>query len=442
MRISVPAAALALGGSLALGAFVAPAAHADPSSTSCLSLGVANLYGEFIEGNDTHTPDAEGAVAVGGNADFSGGFSVGQELSGSQVAALPGFNALVVAGDIKTGGGNTEVMHGNGVYGGAQIGGGRLEGHFGSVVKGASPIDFAKEFANLRSVSAALLAQGATAGTDASLSGSTLTLTGTDAKNNNFVVDAALLQKATTIQLKVPAGAVAVVNVTGASYDSAAAKTTSMWLFDHTKNAYVLDDKLQSADGGKVRANLLWNFPAATTITKNSKLAWAGSILSPNADFDLGTGAPVNGSVFAKTLKGSGGAETHQYPFTGCLQDVPTPPVVPGQPPVVTPPTGSTSTTPSAGSTPTGTPTGTTPATAGSTPKPGTTATATAGGTPAGPTATPSAGASATPAAHSGGGLAFTGASGLVPLSVGGVLVLAAGGGIVVATRRRAAKKA
>lgn len=198
MRISVPISALALGGSLALGVLVAPVAVAAPASPACRSFGVAGQYGEFIEGDDTHAPDAEGAVAVGGNADFSGGFSIGQELTDAQVQALPGGNALVVGGNITVGGGSTEVMKGNGVYAGQKIGGGRLEGHAGTVTHGPSPIDFAAEFAELRRLSTGLAAQGATAGTTVTAEGqgggATLTLSGTNASYNSFVVSAAQLQ--------------------------------------------------------------------------------------------------------------------------------------------------------------------------------------------------------------------------------------------------------
>lgn len=441
MRISVPAAApvaaLALGGALVLGAaLAAPAAQAAPAGTTCQTLGTADLYGEFVEGDDTHTPDAEGAVAVGGNADFRGGFTVGQELTPAQVAALPGGNALVVGGDINVGTGNTEVMHGNGVYAGNKTGSGRLEGNAGTVVRGPSPIDFAAEFAKLRQLSTTLAAQGATAGTGVAASGSgggaTLTLTGTDATYDSFVVAAAQLQGAKAIQLKVPAGAVAVVNVTGDSYDSQAAGTTSVWLWDHSGQKYVEDDKSQSADGGAVRAALLWNFPSATSIVKNSQLAWAGSVLAPNAALNLGTGAPVNGSVIVKSLTGSGGAESHHYPFAGCLPAAVVPPVTPTSTTSTTPPPATTTTTPpTSTSTTTSTPsrsTGTlTPAASTSAPA-----------APAVPT-TPAPSAPTTP--HSG-GLAFTGAAGVIPLSIGGAVVLAAGAGIVVATRRRAARKA
>ncbi|MFE7564722.1 choice-of-anchor A family protein [Kitasatospora sp. NPDC057500] len=459
MRISVPAAALALGGSLVLAALVAPAtAHAaDPNQ--CLSLGVANLYGEFVEGDDTHTPDAEGAVAVGGNADFTGGFSVGQELTADQVKALPGGNALVVAGKLT--GHNTQVMKGNGVYG-AKTEADVIQAHQGSIAQGASPIDFAAEFAKARSVATTLAGLPQTAGATVEAKGKELHLTSGDAKFNSFTVPAATLQGATDIYVKVPAGAVTVVTVTGSSYDQAAAKTTGFHLWDEGKKAYVLDDKLQSAHGGAIRSKLLWNFPTATKVVKSSLAAWSGTVLAPNAAFDLGSAAPVNGSVIVKSLTGKGGAETHHYPFTGCLPGVvppTTPPTTPATTPPVVVPTGtpSATTTPSTPATPgtTGTPS-TPPATPG-TPGPSVTPGASSSPSASG-TAKPSAGASASPSAsasgaavvagaaaspsaqaNAGGDLAHTGSGPVVPLAIGGAVVIAAGGALVLVARRRKA---
>ncbi|MCX5210312.1 choice-of-anchor A family protein [Kitasatospora sp. NBC_00240] len=433
MRISVPAAALALGGSLALGALLAPASHATEAGRQCQSLGVANLYGEFVEGDDTHTPDAEGAVAIGGNADFTGGFTVGQELTAEQVAALPGGNALVVAGNLT--GTNTQVMKGNGIYGGTLTG--VADAHQGKIVKGTSPIDFGAEFGKLRAASTALAAAPATAGAKVESSGDRLTLTGTDTQVNTFTVAAATLQGAKEVYLNVPAGASTIVNVTGSGYDMAAAGTTGFFLWDADRKSYVLDDKLQSAAGGAVRAKLLWNFPTATKVVKNSAAAWSGSVLAPNAAFDLGSGGPVNGSVIAKSLTGKGGAETHHYPFTGCLPAEVPPVVVPTTPGV---PTGSAS-APATPGTP-GAPAGTSPAATpgtGGTPAPSPSATGSAPATP-GAVPSPSVSPSATPS--TGGGLALTGAGGALPIAIGGLVVLAAGGGIVVASRRRAAGKA
>ncbi|RKT11081.1 choice-of-anchor A domain-containing protein [Streptomyces sp. 1114.5] len=436
MRISTSAAALAVGGSLALAGLVAPAAQAVGADQECRGLGVANLYGEFIEGDDTHTPDAEGAVAVGGNADFTGGFSVGQELTPAEVDALPGKNALVVAGRIT--GHNTQVMKGNGVYG-SKADGAVVQAHAGTVSQGASPIDFKAEFAKLRAAATSLAAVPQTVGATVQAQGPKLTFTGGDAKYNSFTVDAATLQGAKEVYLKVPAGAVTVVNVTGGSYDMAAAGTSGFFLWDAGKSAFVLDDKAQSASGGAIRARLLWNFPTATKVVKKSDAAWAGTVLAPNAAFDLGSGGPVNGSVIAASLTGKGGAETHHYPFTGCLPGTvvptpnPTPTGTPTVPPVVTP-SGSPSVTPSGSASPSVTPSGKPSASGSASPSASASASTTA------PVASGSASPSAT--ANGGGNLAHTGSGPVVPLAVGGAVVIAAGGGIVVAARRKAAKKA
>ncbi|MGW9119793.1 collagen-binding domain-containing protein, partial [Streptomyces sp. NPDC055663] len=96
MRISATAATASavLGGALVLGLTAVPAAQAapatDPAACTTDAFGIAGKYGEFVLGDDVHTPDAEGAVAVGGNADFRGGFSAANELTAAEVAALPG----------------------------------------------------------------------------------------------------------------------------------------------------------------------------------------------------------------------------------------------------------------------------------------------------------------------------------------------------------------
>ncbi|MEV7216158.1 choice-of-anchor A family protein [Kitasatospora cineracea] len=431
MRKSISAAAVALGGSLALAALVVPtAATAAPASGgTCFDLGVAGKYGEFVEGDDTHRPDAEGAVAVGGNADFSRGFTIGNELTDAEVAALPGGYALVVGGDLDLGGGaHFRLMKGKGVYAGKLVGGGRPD----NVKQGASPIDFAKEFAHLRDVSTQL---ARTTGGAPTADGRSLTFTGTDPATNVFTVTADVLQRAGDVYLNVPAGSTTVVNVTGGSYDQTRTPTTGYWIWDHAKGAYVQDDKLQSADGGAERARLLWNFPTATKVTKHSGNAWPGGVLAPNAAFDLGTGGPVNGSVWVKSLTGSGGAETHHYPFAGCLPGGTTTP----------PPSGSPSPSASTGTSPSPSPSASASTPEGSaSPTPGDSASPQPSGSGS---AAPSPSASRTGSTGGsggggGGGLAFTGAEGILTLTVGGAAVLAAGGGILYAVRRKKAGSA
>jgi len=433
MRKSISAAAVALGGSLALAALVVPtAATAVPTTGgTCFDLGVAGKYGEFIEGNDTHSPDAEGAVAIGGDADFSkSGFTVGNELTAEEVKALPGGRSLVIGGNLIQKGAHVQVMpgKGSGVYAGEVIGGGQLE----NVVKGASPIDFAKEFANLRHVSTEL---AKTTGGAPAVDGKKITFTGTDATTNVFTVAADVLQKAGDVYLKVPAGSTTIINVTGGSYDQTKGPTTGFWIWDNAKGKYVQDDKSQSADGGAERAKLLWNLPTATSVTKHSGNAWPGSVLAPNAAFDLGTGGPVNGSVWAKSLTGSGGAETHHYPFSGCLPGgTTTPSESPKPSESATTPGGTESPKPSESAT---TPGGSGSPTPGGSESPGPSASTSAAPSPSA-SRTGSTGGSNS----GGGGLAFTGASGILPLTIGGVVVLAAGGGIVYAARRKKAGNA
>ncbi|WP_335936539.1 choice-of-anchor A family protein [Streptomyces sp. PTD5-9] len=419
MRISATAAATVLGGALVLGLTAAPVALAAPvDSAGCTTdaFGIAGKYGEFVLGNDVHSPDAEGAVAVGGNADFSAGFSVANELTAAEVDALPGRASLVVRGDLINGSSATVVMKGNAVVGG-KAGKNSVSLHAGSFSQKADLIDFEGEFAKLRSHSTALAGQATTAGATVTPDGGKLTLEGGDSARNVFNVTAAQLEQAKEIYIKVPAGSTTIVNVSGTTYNMANAGTTGFFLSDGQN--YVLDDKLQSAAGGKIRAKLLWNFPEAETITKSSKAAWPGSVLAPKAHLELGTAAPINGSVWVASLHGSGGAETHHYPFTGCLPE-------PGTTPPATPsPSGTPETTPSPENTPS------TPAT---TPPASGTPTAEAS-QPATPD-TPAPSESTTPGAG-GGDLASTGSSGTVPLVIGTAVVLAAGTGLVVAARRR-----
>ncbi|MFJ1623243.1 choice-of-anchor A family protein [Streptomyces sp. NPDC088190] len=422
MRISATAAAATavLGGALVLGLTAVPAAQATPraDAAGCTTdaFGVAGKYGEFVLGDDVHSPDAEGAVAVGGNADFRGGFSVANELSAAEVDALPGRASLVVRGNLLNGSSVTAVMKGNAAVGG-KVSDRALEMHSGSFGQNAGLIDFDAEFTKLRSYSSALAKEPATTGTEVELTGGKLTLAGGNTARNVFKVTADQLEQAKDVYLKVPAGATTIVNVSGETYDMAKAGTTGFFLSGGQD--YVLDDKLQSASDGKVRARLLWNFPEARAVTKSSQAAWPGSVLAPGAHLELGTGAPVNGSVWVASLHGSGGAETHHFPFTGCLPE-------PGKTP---PPT-----TPTPGNTPGTTPPVTgTPSTPASTPP--------ASGTPSG---SPSESAPATPAPSQSttpggkdGDLASTGSSGTIPLVIGTAAVLAAGTGLVVVARRR-----
>lgn len=348
-----PAAAAAVLAVTGTALLCAPAASAAPTAAlSCAPLGVAGGYAEFVEKDSTRFSDSEGAVAVGGDARFgdsaSGqGFSVGSRLSDADLAKLPGGHSLVVGGTLHAN--QVVVSRGGAVYGRLAD---RSTGNFavdGRHAPGASPVDFGKEFAALRSLSAgwAAIAPNGTVAVPQGSHG--LLLTGADKEVNVFAVAAGDLQKAAEISIRVPTGATTLVNVIGGSYDMGATPTYGVNLWDETAGRFVQDDYAAgSAAFQQVRSELLWNFPQAESVKKNYT-SWPGTILAPNATVELGGKGVgpghVNGSVVAEELLSVPGAETHQMTFTGCLpkgaepgepvtpeKPQPTPTVVPEQP--------------------------------------------------------------------------------------------------------------
>lgn len=442
-RVSTYVSAPAVSAPAAAAPAAAAPAAAVPAADGCADgLGIAGRYGEFTSGDNRRGPGgrgAAGAVAVGGNAVFrGGGATVGRDLGTGEPGALPGGNALVVAGDVT---GVVRVVHGNGVYGGTLTG--RVEAPSGTVVNGPSPIDFAAEFAALRSVSAGLAAvgQSATAQWRASgpagavePTGGRLRLTGTDLRYNSFVLPAAVLEKAAEIRIAVPVGATTVVTVEGAGYRRGAPEAVRFLLWDEEAGREVPEGPSDSAAGGAIRSKLLWNFPGAARVAKADAAAWPGSILAPDADVDLGAAGAVNGSVIAGSLAGAGGAETRHHPFTGCLPRVPVPAETggaqPGQP-------GPAGTAP--GPAPAASASGAAPVTSAA-PDPDPEPTA----APDGSAPPPSASGAETGPRIEGrggapaGGLARTG-GGVVAgdLAVGGAAVLATGTAMVLVARRR-----
>ncbi|MFJ5093371.1 choice-of-anchor A family protein [Streptomyces sp. NPDC088557] len=437
------AAALAVTGA-ALG--WAPVASAT-TTAECVTnpLGIAGHYAEFVEKDSVRHSDSEGAVAVGGDATFGdpkrpSGFSIGHKLTAADLARLPGGHSLVVGGTLYA---NQVVLdNGTGIAGKVvnRSTPGQGFGVDGDKVKeGSSPIDFGKEFTELRALSTGWA--GVKPNGEAAVDGRSLLLTGTDARLNVFAVSAADLQKAGEIYVKVPTGASTLVNVVGGSYDMHTRPTSSVWLWDAQVKNFVIDDYASgSADFKEVRSKLLWNFPEATSVKKNYT-SWPGTILAPNAAVSMGSSAygpgHVNGSVIAGSLDTVPGAETHQMNFTGCLPKetkpgpvvtpetpkptettVPTPTVTPSDTPSDTPSEGGA--TPSASETPGGSASPSTPA------GPGESTTA--------PAATPTPAPSATPE----GDLASTGSAiGPGTIAAAAAAVLVGGGFLAFAKRRR-----
>ncbi|MER6097459.1 choice-of-anchor A family protein [Streptomyces sp. NPDC001728] len=425
------------------GAALAWAPAASATTTECVAqpLGTAGLYAEFVEKDSTRHSDSEGAVAVGGDAYFGdpkqpSGFSIGHKLTGADLAKLPGGRSLVVGGTLYA---NQVVLdNGTGIAGkvvdrstpGQGFG---VDGD--KVAQGASPVDFGKEFTNLRALStgwAATEPNGAVAS-----SGDGIFLTGTDPKLNVFAVNAADLEKFRAITLDVPVGSSTLVNVLGTSYDMSTSATYGVYYENLDGGAPVVDDYAVPRDEYRqIRSKLLWNFPQAESVKKNYT-SWPGTIFAPNAKVEMGGKnigpGHVNGSVVAEELVTVPGAETHQMNFTGCLpgEKTPGPVVTPETPkptdtPVPTPPATPEPTPSEGGSTPTAT-----PSTPGGSASPS---------TPAGPgeaTTAPATTPTPAPSATPEGDLATTGSAigpGVIGAAVAAVLV---GGGFLAFAKRR-----
>ncbi|GGY31566.1 choice-of-anchor A family protein [Streptomyces omiyaensis] len=424
----------------------APAASADPAACAPRPLGTAGLYAEFVEGDSVRHSDSEGAVAVGGDARFgdpaqSSGFSVGHQLTSADLGRLPGGHSLVVGGTLTAN--QVVITKGTGVAGKVvNASGGKNFGVDGPIAEGASPVDFGKEFAELRTRSTAWA--GEKPNGTVSAAGDGLFLTGTDARLNVFAVDAADLQKARAITFDVPVGASTLVNVLGTAYDMNTNATYGVYYKNLAGGLPVVDDyDVPDQAYRTIRSQLLWNFPQATTVKKNYT-SWPGTILAPRATVHMGGPGVgpghVNGAVIAKNLVTVPGAETHQMTFAGCLPGE----TVPG--PVVTPET------PKPTDTPVPTPPATTEPPAPTTPAPTTSApgtpetgvpapSETPSGTPAGTTApagTPEeTGAPAPSATTPEGDLATTGSAigpGVIGAAVGALVL---GGGFLAFAKRR-----
>ncbi|MFE5792470.1 choice-of-anchor A family protein [Streptomyces sp. NPDC056503] len=434
------------------GAALAWAPAASAASTECAPnpLGTAGLYAEFVERDSVRHSDSEGAVAVGGDAKFGdpkqpSGFSVGHQLGSADLDRLPGGHSLVVGGTLSAN--QVVITKGTGIAGKVvNASGGKNFGVDGTITEGASPVDFGKEFAELRTRSTGWA--GEKPNGTVSAAGDGLFLTGTDGTLNVFAVDAADLQKARAITLDVPVGASTLVNVLGATYDMSANATYGVYYKNLAGGAPVVDDyNVPDPAYRTIRSRLLWNFPQATTVKKNYT-SWPGTILAPLATVHMGGPGVgpghVNGAVIAKNLVTVPGAETHQMTFAGCLPGETTPgPVVTPEtpeptdtpvptPPATTEPPAPTTSAPGAPETtapaPSGTPSDAPSGTPSGTPA-GTTAPA---GSPEGTTAAPAPSAT-TPE----GDLATTGSAigpGVIGAAVGALLL---GGGFLAFAKRR-----
>ena len=297
-------AALACAALLGLAALplAAPAGGTTPSCTTTANpLGAATGYTEFIAGSGSRGSESEGAIAWGGNLS-AGGMTVGTRLPGSTAPTYP---ALVVAGthgtyNLQRGSAYLNPKSGVNFNGGA-----------GTGYLAANPIDFAAAFTDLKARSAAWGAAASTGTVTTGVTGGNAAtiLTGTSATLNVFNLTQADLPAGRHIGIDVPAGSVALINVAGGSISL----TGQMWIRSGGGWQQASDGVMAGYPG------ILWNFPAATSITMSFGSAWGGSILAPNANLQVQSVGHTIGQIVAASF--SSNFETHQnlFPASACL---------------------------------------------------------------------------------------------------------------------------
>ena len=292
-------------------------------------LGTANGYGEFILNNSTRSStDAQGKVAVGGNANFSGGLSVASEQAkGAGVNLVVGgnfsesndsINGSVVVGGTTTY--NNPTIYGN-LNGNGTInlsgGGGTVTGivtHGSTFIQGgatiggsatgitALPIDFAAEKAFLLNLSAAQY----------KASDPSLVFAAPPGNYTNPYFNFAYNQ----IFLNATDADKHFYNITGAQLGSAnsglvinASKDATI-VFNVSGNNITIPNTGFTLTGGIQMNHILFNFLDATSITLSGSAY--GTYLAPKATITTTFGG-FNGNLIANNLTGS--IETHVYEY-------------------------------------------------------------------------------------------------------------------------------
>lgn len=267
-----------------------------------INFGVANDYNVFVFGNlSLSNTDAEGRVAVGGNATLSN-YGVG-----AGIVPLPPANtdaSFVVDGAVNvTGGSNAS---GNTVVNpGSTILSYTMGNPNGQLVTG-TPIDFSAAEQYLKCASA-FWAGLAPNGTGQVVFGQ-LNLTGTDETLNVFSLDSGnlygsglSLAQLNGINIIAPLGSTILINVAGTAIQYGSYQIFRNGVTATRENA----------------RRILWNFPQALTWS-NSTTAIYGSVLAPFAAANT-TFSQINGNIIFDSY--SGNAESHNELFLGELPE-------------------------------------------------------------------------------------------------------------------------
>ncbi len=275
-------------------------------------------FNVFVLGDYTApSADVEGRLAVGGNAYISN-YSIGDKLDFDALR-----KDLIVAGNLNFPSG--AVLKGRTLYGGTLTSTGAATS-FGGFFNQSSPINFTNVGIYLKTMSTTLgtLIPNATVTfTNVSSRHDTM-LSGSDPILNVFQMTTDDLERSDYLDLTIPSGSTALINVMGNSISIA---------------------QFAMQFHGADTQHVVFNFPTATSIYLGS-ISFEGSILAPFADTTFSSGQ-FNGQFIGQSMYGQG--QFNGKEFAGCLPY--------GAPPTSPTPTPSPSATPGPTATPSPTPT-------------------------------------------------------------------------------------
>ena len=315
--LSLPALlAVALLAGIAPSTRAAAVRHAAAGTCGGQVLGIAQGFNVFVQHDySVSNTDVKGRAAAGGNVSITS-YAVGVDLT-PDASRLD----LIAGGSLTVGGGGAQAPKGSVSHGGALQG--SITTPVGSVSQAAPPFDIDAEFTKLAAQSQAIaaLAPNGTAGGPAYA----YDLIGTSSDTNVFTLAASSLETAQVIRINVPLGSSTVVNVTGSAYSTARFPTAAIQFWNGSSYVQLPDSAPPNLEA--LRANLLWNFPAATSVQIGPNLAWQGTVLAPLANVVFPGSTQLNGTLIAKTLVNSQGS-ARNHPYTGCVPVAPPTPAL------------------------------------------------------------------------------------------------------------------
>jgi choice-of-anchor A domain-containing protein len=282
--------AFAVGGSAFINQALGMGLRSVLADCTTSSIGRSINRALLVSGNATLTGlNTTGSVGVGGSITMSSGaVATGLPVDSSRID-LAGNNSI-------TTGSSLDIARGNYSYANSKSGSAPLTA--GSIVgKKQSAPWIASAFTTAQTASTFWAAQAMPGTstvtiTDPAAATKTFRFTGTLATVNVFTITRTDLQTAKHIDIDIPKGSLAVINVTGGS-----TFTTSAWLDVRYVGA-------SAADPADARSGLSWNFVGTSTLTLAGP-APEGLVLAPSAAL-VSSGSTLKGSAVVSTVTSAG----------------------------------------------------------------------------------------------------------------------------------------